>query len=88
MGRLILMLICIAAPFLLLVKKRWVLIVLQTLAYLGALVWIRTCILIVRERWVHGMPYRGVIIILGSVTIFTIVSGLLLNSKKLTERYL
>jgi len=84
---LLLMILCIAAPCLLLVKRRWVLIVLQMLAYLGALVWIRTAVLIVRFRMLHATRYRGVILILGTVAIFTIISGLLLNSKKMREQY-
>ena len=87
MGRPLMMIICLAAPFLLLIKKRWVLISLQIAAYLGALVWIRTCIFIVRERLAHGQRYIGAIVILGTVTLFTIVSGLLLNSTKITDRY-
>jgi hypothetical protein len=83
----LLMILCMASPFLLLIKKRWVLIVLQTLAYLGALVWIRTALEIVRFRMLHGFPYTRVILILGTVTLFTILSGLLLNSKQMLDTY-
>lgn len=86
-GRLLMVLLCIAAPFLLMHKKRWVLAALQVFAYAAAAVWIYTAIDLVNKRILAGEPFRGVIIILGSVTLFTIVAGLLLNLRGIRDRF-
>lgn len=86
-GNLILMLLCIAMPFLLLSRRRWVLIVMQCLLYGAALLWLFFMRVLVLQRMAEQMRFRGVIVILGSVAIFTLISGLLLNSRVMKERY-
>jgi type VI protein secretion system component VasK len=82
-----LMIFCLLIPFLLLIKKRWVLIVIQSFCYLGALVWIQTTYLLVLERINLEESWIRLLIILSFVAILTIVSGVLLNSAVIKRKY-
>jgi hypothetical protein len=79
--------ISLLAPLLLLVRRRWALLVLQLLAYAGALVWITTMLRIVQERRIEGRRWIGVVIILGTVSLVTLLSGALLNAGRVRSRY-
>ena len=83
----LLTLVYIIAPFILLIKKRWSLIALQALAYIGGGVWISTIIVIAQSRISYGEPWSRMAYILGAIAIFTILAGLLLNSPKVKEKY-
>ena len=78
---------CLLAPLLLLVRERWSLIVLQVLAYVGAGLWLITTLEILQQRLALGLPWLRLVAILGVVTLFTIVAGLLLNSAAVKNRY-
>lgn len=82
-----LMIVSILVPLLLLIKKRWVLIVIQLFALAGAGVWIYTIVIIADERMRSGEPWIRMAVILGGVALFTLLSGLLLNLKKVKENY-
>lgn len=84
---LIPMLLSLAAPFLLLVRKRWSLYVLQSLAVLGALIWMLALYGIIQERLMEGRSWLASAIILGAVALFTLYSGWLLNSPELKSIY-
>lgn len=84
---LIPMLFCLLAPFLLLIKKRWVLYVLQSLTVVSALVWMYTLYGIIQERILEGRSWTASAVILGVVAIFTLFSGWLLNSPKVEDNY-
>ena len=86
-GNPIITLFCLLAPFLLLIKKQWVLIFLQCFTYFGGIIWINTGINLMRKRISLGASWSKPLIIVGSVALFTIFSGLLLNVKYLKERY-
>ncbi|GIK38765.1 MAG: hypothetical protein BroJett011_25980 [Chloroflexota bacterium] len=86
-GNLWLVGLCLLALGLLWVKKRWSLIVLQFLAYLGALIWASTAISIVQQRLALGEPWLRVAIILGAVVLLSVLAGLLLNTPAVKERY-
>ena len=60
---------------------------LQFLLYGAALVWAFYMWVLVQQRIQEHLPFRGVIIILGSVTLFTVLTGLLLNARSVKERY-
>ena len=77
----------LAAPLLLLWRRRWSLIVVQLLAYLAAARWIATAIELIDLREQMGRPWTTTAIILGSVALFTVVSGLLLNGRAVRGRY-
>lgn len=85
---LIPMLLCLAAPFLLLIKKRWVLYILQSLTVISALIWMYTLYGIIQERIFEGRSWITSAIILGVVAAFSLFSGWLLNSSKVKENYL
>lgn len=82
-----LVVVAVLMPFLLLIKKRWSLIVLQLSAYVAASVWLYTTIQLVQERMLFGRRWGVAVTILGSVTLFTIFSGLLLNSRAVRDKY-
>ena len=74
-------------PGLLLIKARWSLRFLQVLTYAGVLIWLRTTMMIYQNRVVLGLPWGRTFIILGSVMLLTLVSGLLLHSLLLRKRF-
>jgi len=86
-GNILLVVVCVAAPLLFCVKKRWTLIVLQVLAYGAALVWVDALIRLVGLREQNGQPWTAAAIILGGVAVLTVVAGLLLNSRSIAHRY-
>jgi hypothetical protein len=83
----LLVVLCLLTPLLLLVKKRSILILLQCLAYLGVLVWIRTTYILVRQRIGMAEPWGRMVLILLGVAMFTFLAGYLLNSDSLKRRY-
>ncbi len=86
-GNLPLVAACVAVPLLFLHRRRWSLLALQALAYAGALVWIYTALDIVYVRTQMGRPWTAAVVILGSVAVFTALSGVLLNGRRIRERY-
>jgi len=79
--------LCLAAPLLFLVRRRWSLILLQILAYGAAVTWIAVAIQLVNLRQQTGQPWAFAAVILGSVALFTVAAGLLLNSRAIKDRY-
>lgn len=83
-----LLLLCVVGPLLLLkIRRRWGLVLLQILAYSGGIEWIRTIIVIAQRRISYGLPWIRMAVILGAVALFTVFSGLLLNSRQVKEKY-
>jgi hypothetical protein len=81
------MLICLAAPFLLLVKKRWSLFTLQALTVVAAVIWLMTLNGIIQERVLEGRSWTASAIILGVVAGYTLLTGWLLNNPVVKEKY-
>ena len=81
------MLFCLAAPFLLLIKKRWSLLAVQALTVFAALIWLLTLQGIIQERLIEGRSWIPSGIILGVVTGFTFVAGWLLNDPVVRDKY-
>jgi hypothetical protein len=81
------MLVSVLVPLLLLIRKRWSLILVQLSAYAAAGVWLSTAIHLVQERMISARPWSGAVIILSTVALFSVFAGLLLNSRKVKERY-
>ncbi|MBW6494518.1 MAG: hypothetical protein K0B16_08180 [Burkholderiaceae bacterium] len=77
----------LAAPLLLLWRRRWSLIALQVLAYLAAWRWIDTALGLIAMREQLGRPWTAAAIILGAVALFTALIGVLLNGRSMRERY-
>lgn len=81
------MILSLMIPLLFFIRRRWALTGLQLLTYAGALVWIQTIIQYAGQRASAGEPWLRLAIILGSVAVFTAISGILLNSKKIKKAY-
>ncbi len=77
----------VGAPLLLLIKKKWVMRVVQLGLLYGVYVWADTAILLVRIRAAHGMPATRLGIILGSVALFTLLGAAILQLKRIRRRY-
>ena len=78
---------CLAAPSLFLYRKRWSLILLQVLAYAAVATWLETAIGLAEFRQRVGRSWTAAAFILVAVALFTLVAGLLLNSRCVRERY-
>ena len=79
--------LCLIAPLLFLYRKRWILILLQVMAYGAAVNWIVAAVQIVQLRQLEGRAWATAAVILEAVAAFTILAGLLLNSRSIQERY-
>jgi hypothetical protein len=79
--------LCLATPLLFLYQKRWSLILLQLTAYAATLCWLWAAFWLVEFRQQAGRPWTAAALILGAVALFTLVAGLLMNSRCMRERY-
>ena len=86
-GSLPLVALCLAAPLLFFWRTRRSLMLLQFLAYCASGVWIGLGIQLVQLRQQSGQSWTVAALILGSVALFTLAAGLLLNSKAIEARY-
>jgi hypothetical protein len=81
------MCIVLIAPLLLLMPRRWTARTVQVLLVLGALEWLRTTVALVDARQTSGKPWTRMAIILGSVAVFTLLSGFMFRLPPLARRY-
>ncbi|MFA6314337.1 MAG: hypothetical protein WCV99_12525 [Sterolibacterium sp.] len=86
-GSLAMLALCLSAPLLFILKSRWSLYLLQLSAYGAAGVWIHVAIGIVELRRQFGQPWLSAVAILGTVTLVTLLAGLLLNSTAIRQHY-
>jgi hypothetical protein len=86
-GNLLLAAVCALFPFLLLLRKPWVLIAGQVFAYLGSVLWVLTAVEIANRRILFNEPWARMAAILGGVALLTLVGGLMLNHKQVREHY-
>ncbi len=86
-GHMILTGLSILTPFLLFIKKRWILLMVQCLAYSGAIVWAYTAWSLVQQRIMAGVPWIRMLLILFGVTVLTVYAGYLLNADIVKRRY-
>lgn len=86
-GNFLMVSLCLAVPLLFLWRRRWSLIVLQLLAYCAGASWIAVAIELVQMRQQLGQHWTAAAIILGSVALYTLLAGWLLNSRAIRERY-
>ena len=75
-GALAFMLLSLAFPFLLLLRKRRSVRALQLVLLLGVVEWILTAVAIVVERQGAGLPWGRSAVIIGAVAVFTALSAL------------
>lgn len=81
------MMLCLLAPFLLLIHKRWSLLALQLATIAAAWIWLITLYGIIQQRIFEGRSWTASAIILGVVATFTLLAGWLLNSPQIKERF-
>jgi hypothetical protein len=86
-GSLLPMLVCAAAPLLFFYKRRLSLYLLQAGAYFGTATWLFAAWRLIELRQQFGRPWTAAAAILGAVALVTLVSGLLLNSRPMRDRY-
>ena len=70
----------LSMPFVLLFKRRWIDRAVQLVLLAGAFEWLMTVKTIVDVRQMVGLPYGRMVLILGAVTLFTALSGLMLET--------
>lgn len=75
--------VSLAFLVLLVLRRPWVVRVLQVALVLGALEWLRTLAMLVMERTAMGQPYWRLALILGTVAGLTALSGLVFRSARL-----
>ncbi|MCP4155240.1 MAG: 4Fe-4S binding protein [bacterium] len=74
-------------PLLLFVKKKWVMRVQQSFLLFGSYVWIKTAVFLVNVRMEMGRPWLRLLIILGTVALFTLWGALMFEKKSMRQRY-
>jgi hypothetical protein len=79
--------LCVATPLLFLYRKQVSVILLQLAAYCATASWLWTAFRLVAFRQQLGRPWTAAAIILGSVALYTLVAGLLMNSRCMRESY-
>lgn len=84
---LLLVILCLLAPFLLLIRKRWSLLTLQLLTIPAAVIWLVTLSGIIQHRIFEQRSWTASAIILGGVALFTLYAGWLLNSPQVKDRF-
>lgn len=86
-GNFVAVALCSGVPLLFLVRRRWILIPLQIMAYGAAASWIVTMYGIIEQRQLAGRSWTAAALILSGVALLTLLAGLLLNSRSFRERY-
>jgi hypothetical protein len=83
----ILVIISLAIPFLLLIKKRVIIRIMQIVLLLAAAEWIRSMLIYIEVRKISGDDWTRLAIILSVVAIYTAASGLFLQNRKIMNNY-
>lgn len=78
---------CVAVLLLLFLKKPWVPRLFQLLLLASALEWLRSLYFFIAMRIAWDQPWTRLAIILGTVALFTALSGLVFRLAKLKEFY-
>jgi hypothetical protein len=86
-GNLIGVALCLAAPLLFLVRRRWSLMLLQWLAYVAAAIWLAIAWQIVELRLAFGQPWLRAMLILAAVAGVSMLAGFLLHGNAVQVRY-
>ncbi len=81
------MVLTVASIGLLFVRKSWAARLIQALLFLGAVEWVASMFNYITLRKASGDDWIRLAIILSVVSLFTALSGLAFQSKKLKEHY-
>ena len=77
----------LAFPLILLMRRPWVPVLVQVALVLGALEWVRTTVVLARDRAAAGEPWIRMAVILGTVAAVTAASALVFRLQELQNRY-
>jgi len=86
-GNVILVIIFLAVPLILFIKKRWALLSALIFDLAAVLLWALTAFELVQARLAAGADWIRMFLILLAVAAFTAWAGYLLNGKLFKERY-
>jgi hypothetical protein len=86
-GETLLVVVCLLAPFLLLIPRRWALRTVQVALLAAAVRWAQTAVEVARQRMADGESWTRLALILGTVTALTLASAALLQSEPVLQRY-
>jgi len=87
-GLTLLAVLIVLFPVVLLVKRAWAARLTQFVLFLGGIEWVRTLLVFAAGRREMGQPWTRLAVILGTVALFTVGSGLLFSlSGDLRKRY-
>ncbi len=79
--------ICLALPFVLLIRKRISVRIVQFGLLLAGIEWVRTIFILASARADMGLPWTRLTIILGIVACFTVASAFVFSAKTLKQIY-
>lgn len=86
-GMLLLTAAFLLLPFLLLVRRTWVPVVVQLVLLGAAAEWLRTLMTLARDRMAAGEPWLRMAVILGAVVVVTLGAVAALQHPRLRRRY-
>jgi hypothetical protein len=75
------------APSLLFIRQKWVIYVLQGVAYVGSIAWLYSAYRYIQIRIATGDDWIRLLIILGVVALYTFWAGYFLRSSRIDDRY-
>jgi hypothetical protein len=87
-GHALLLLVCLGMPLLLISPTKTRIRIYQFFLVVGALVWASTAVGIAAERLASGRPWMRMAVIIGVVTLWTLWSAWLFETKRMRKRYL
>lgn len=74
-------------PLLFLVKQKWVILTLEIVAYLASVIWLYGAYAYIQIRIATGDDWMRLLIIMGSVALYTAWTGFFLRSEKIKAVY-
>ncbi|MFT5701232.1 MAG: hypothetical protein ACI8ZB_004121 [Desulforhopalus sp.] len=86
-GQTLIVFCVVLLPFLLAIRKPWVVRLLQFLLVAGALEWMRTLLFLRAIRIEQGMPWMRLVLIVGGVAMVTACSALVFYHASLKNKY-
>ena len=86
-GQEVMVFFSIALPLILLIRRPWVVRVMQAVLVMGALEWTRTVIRLAQMRMEMGAPWGRLALILSVVAVFTTGSTFVFTARSLRKRY-
>ncbi len=86
-GQSVLVLLALIVPLVLFVRRPWAVRIVQIELIVGAIEWIRTTVILAMARESLGQPWSRLVVILGSVTLLTLLSVFVFEADSLRKRY-